>query len=151
MIVDFWSVFFECCLCNAYDVIFNSLGYFDEILCSTFSIVEPGVASSDATNISCSIVRDGDFYVVNGLKWWSSGAGDPRCKFAIVMGVTNPENDRLARCFSILLLLWAMPLKCFLIFNSCTLKVASSVHDYRATEHTRCKADKTSVSLWLHG
>ena len=72
------------------------------VLCS---IVEPGVASSDATNISCSIVRDGDEYVINGLKWWSSGAGDPRCKVAIVMGVTNPDNDRLANCYSILLLL----------------------------------------------
>lgn len=49
------------------------------------------MASSDATNMSCSITRDGDCYVVNGRKWWSSGAGDPRCMVAIVMGVTNPE------------------------------------------------------------
>ena len=54
-------------------------------------ITEPGVASSDATNISCSITRDGDSYVINGCKWWSSGAGDPRCKVTIVMGVTDPE------------------------------------------------------------
>lgn len=55
---------------------------------------EPGVASSDATNISCSITQDGDSYVINGRKWWSSGAGDPRCKVAIVMGVTNPEVNQ---------------------------------------------------------
>lgn len=66
-----------------------------EIYICMLLTVEPGVASSDATNISCSIVRDGHYYVVNGLKWWSSGAGDPRCKFAIVMGITNPGNDRL--------------------------------------------------------
>ena len=56
---------------------------------SAFLMTEPAVASSDATNIECSIRRDGDDYVVNGRKWWSSGAGDPRCKVAIVMGKTN--------------------------------------------------------------
>ncbi|HET8534186.1 MAG TPA: acyl-CoA dehydrogenase family protein [Sphingomicrobium sp.] len=58
---------------------------------SAFLMTEPGVASSDATNIECSIVRDGDDYVINGRKWWSSGAGDPRCKVAILMGKTNPS------------------------------------------------------------
>ncbi|MGN6155283.1 MAG: acyl-CoA dehydrogenase family protein [Sphingomicrobium sp.] len=57
---------------------------------SAFLMTEPGVASSDATNIECSIVRDGDDYVINGRKWWSSGAGDPRCKVAILMGKTDP-------------------------------------------------------------
>jgi acyl-CoA dehydrogenase len=58
---------------------------------SAFLMTEPGVASSDATNIECSIVRDGDDYVINGRKWWSSGAGDPRCKLAILMGKTDPD------------------------------------------------------------
>ncbi|MGG1365520.1 acyl-CoA dehydrogenase [Priestia megaterium] len=56
---------------------------------SCFSMTEPDVGSSDATNIQCSIVRAGDEYVINGRKWWSSGAGDPRCKIAIVMGKSD--------------------------------------------------------------
>jgi acyl-CoA dehydrogenase len=58
---------------------------------SAFLMTEPEVASSDATNIATSITRDGDHYVINGRKWWSSGAGDPRCKIAIVMGKTDPS------------------------------------------------------------
>ena len=58
---------------------------------SAFLMTEPGVASSDATNIETSIRRDGDEYVINGRKWWSSGAGDPRCKVAIVMGKSDFE------------------------------------------------------------
>jgi acyl-CoA dehydrogenase len=61
---------------------------------SAFLMTEPAVASSDATNIECSIRRDGDEYVINGRKWWSSGANDPRCKLYIVMGKTNPEAHR---------------------------------------------------------
>jgi acyl-CoA dehydrogenase len=60
---------------------------------SAFSMTEPDVASSDATNISTRIERDGDEYVITGRKWWSSGAMSPRCKVAIVMGVTNPDAE----------------------------------------------------------
>ncbi len=61
---------------------------------SAFLMTEPEVASSDATNIQCRIERQGDEYVINGTKWWSSGAGDPRCALYIVMGKTNPDAGR---------------------------------------------------------
>ena len=61
---------------------------------SAFLMTEPAVASSDATNIECSIRREGDEYVINGRKWWSSGAGDPRCAVYIVMGKTDTEAPR---------------------------------------------------------
>jgi len=60
---------------------------------SGFSMTEPEVASSDARNIRSSIVRDGDEYVINGRKWWTSGAGDKRCKIFIFMGLTNPDAE----------------------------------------------------------
>ena len=59
---------------------------------SAFAMTEPAVASSDATNIRSSIKRDGDYYVINGRKWWTSGAPDKRCKIMIFMGQTDPEN-----------------------------------------------------------
>src|SRR5699024_5458135 len=58
---------------------------------SVFSMTEPQVASSDATNVQGSIVRDGDHYVINARKWWSTSALDPRCDIAIVMGKTDPD------------------------------------------------------------
>ncbi|HTR38495.1 MAG TPA: acyl-CoA dehydrogenase family protein [Bryobacteraceae bacterium] len=61
---------------------------------SCFAMTEPAVASSDATNIEASVVRDGEHYVINGRKWWSSGGGDPRCKIAIFMGKSNPNAAR---------------------------------------------------------
>jgi acyl-CoA dehydrogenase len=59
---------------------------------SAFAMTEPAVASSDATNIQASIVREGDTYVINGRKWWTSGANDPRCKVLIFMGKTAPDH-----------------------------------------------------------
>jgi len=61
---------------------------------SAFSMTEPDVASSDATNIQCSIRREGDEYVINGRKWWTSGLADPRCSILIVMGKTDPDAHR---------------------------------------------------------
>jgi acyl-CoA dehydrogenase len=61
---------------------------------SGFAMTEPNVASSDATNIESAIVREGDSYVINGRKWWTSGAGDPRCEILIFMGKTNPQASR---------------------------------------------------------
>ncbi len=64
---------------------------------SGFAMTEPSVASSDATNIQCSIRRDGNEYVINGTKWWTSGAGDPRCKILILMGKTDVTAPRHAQ------------------------------------------------------
>jgi acyl-CoA dehydrogenase len=70
---------------------------------SAFGMTEPAVASSDATNVELSIVRDGDSYVINGRKWWTSGAPDPRCQILIVMGQTAPDNPDLHRRQSMIL------------------------------------------------
>lgn len=70
---------------------------------SCFSMTEPDVASSDATNMEATIERDGDYYIVNGKKWWSSGAGDPRCKIAIFMGVSNPDAEERHKRHSMIL------------------------------------------------
>ena len=70
---------------------------------SGFAMTEPAVASSDATNIEASIVRDGDHYVINGRKWWTSGGGDPRCRILIFMGKTDPHNESRHRQQSMVL------------------------------------------------
>jgi acyl-CoA dehydrogenase len=70
---------------------------------SGFAMTEPAVASSDATNIEASIQRDGDHYVIRGRKWWTSGAGDPRCKVLIFMGKTNPDSPDRHRQQSMIL------------------------------------------------
>jgi acyl-CoA dehydrogenase len=67
------------------------------VIRSAFSMTEPDVASSDATNIATRIERDGDEYVISGRKWWTSGAMSPRCELLIVMGVTDPEAERHRR------------------------------------------------------
>ena len=69
---------------------------------SAFAMTEPGVASSDATNICSTIEADGNNYVINGEKWWTSGFGNPDCKVMIFMGVTNPDNPRHQRQSQIL-------------------------------------------------
>ncbi|RMF17367.1 MAG: acyl-CoA dehydrogenase [Alphaproteobacteria bacterium] len=70
---------------------------------SAFAMTEPEVASSDARNIQASIVREGDEYVINGRKWWTSGAGDPRCRVLIFMGHTDPNNPDVYRRQSMIL------------------------------------------------
>jgi len=70
---------------------------------SAFAMTEPAVASSDATNIEASILRDGDDYVINGRKWWTSGAGDPRCRILIFMGKTDAQNPDRYRQQSMIL------------------------------------------------
>src|SRR5262245_26232628 len=75
----------------------------DGTIRSAFAMTEPDVASSDATNIRTEIGRDGDHYVINGRKWWTSGAGDPRCKLLITMGLTDPDGPDRHRRHSMIL------------------------------------------------
>ncbi|KAI9894454.1 MAG: hypothetical protein M1814_003212 [Vezdaea aestivalis] len=75
----------------------------DGVIRSAFLMTEPNVASSSATNITLTMVRDGNDYVLNGQKWWSSGAGDPRCRVYIVMGKSDPMNPDLYRQQSVIL------------------------------------------------
>ena len=76
---------------------------------SAFAMTEPDVASSDATNIQSEIRRDGDDYVINGHKWWTSGANDPRCKILIFMGKTDPDNEDRYRQQSMILIPMSVP------------------------------------------
>jgi acyl-CoA dehydrogenase len=76
---------------------------------SAFAMTEPAVASSDATNIEASIRRDGDHYVINGRKWWTSGANDPRCQVMIFMGKTDPDHTNRHQQQSMILVPMATP------------------------------------------
>ncbi|QQC67592.1 acyl-CoA dehydrogenase family protein [Paraburkholderia ginsengisoli] len=81
----------------------------DGTIRSAFAMTEPEVASSDATNIEARIVRDGDHYVINGRKWWTSGANDPRCQILIFMGKSNPDHPNRHQQQSMILVPMATP------------------------------------------
>ncbi|HEX6375869.1 MAG TPA: acyl-CoA dehydrogenase family protein, partial [Allosphingosinicella sp.] len=105
---------------------------------SAFLMTEPGVASSDATNIECRIDRDGDDYVINGRKWWSSGAGDPRCKVAIVMGKTDASADKHRQQSMVL-----MPLDA----PGVTVERALTVYGYDDAPHGHMEVELKDVRI----
>jgi acyl-CoA dehydrogenase len=105
---------------------------------SAFLMTEPAVASSDATNIETSMVRDGDDYVINGTKWWSSGVGDPRCAVAIVMGKTNPESSRHSQQSMILVPMHA---------PGVTIKRMLSVYGYDHAPHGHGEVELRDVRV----
>jgi len=105
---------------------------------SAFLMTEPAVASSDATNIQCEIKRDGDEYVINGRKWWSSGAGDPRCKIAILMGKTNPDNPKHSQQSQILVPLDA---------KGITIERALTVFGYDDAPHGHMEIELKNVRV----
>ena len=105
---------------------------------SGFAMTEPAVASSDATNIEAEIVRDGDHYVINGRKWWTSGAGDPRCEILIFMGKTNPGAELHSQQSMIL-----VPIKTAGI----TVKRQLSVFGYDDAPHGHSEIEFTDVRV----
>jgi acyl-CoA dehydrogenase len=105
---------------------------------SGFAMTEPAVASSDATNIEAGIVRDGDHYVINGRKWWTSGAGDPRCEILIFMGKTNPGAERHSQQSMIL-----VPMKT----PGITVKRQLSVFGYDDAPHGHSEIEFTDVRV----
>jgi acyl-CoA dehydrogenase len=105
---------------------------------SGFAMTEPAVASSDATNIEAGIVRDGDHYLINGRKWWTSGAGDPRCEILIFMGKTNPGAARHSQQSMIL-----VPMKT----PGITVKRQLSVFGYDDAPHGHSEIQFTDVRV----
>jgi len=105
---------------------------------TAFLMTEPAVASSDATNIQTDIRRDGDHYVINGRKWWSSGAGDPRCKVAIVMGKTDPGEKTYRQQSMILVPLDAPGVK---------VERALTVYGYDHAPHGHMEISLTDVRV----
>lgn len=105
---------------------------------SAFLMTEPAIASSDATNIQTDIRRDGDDYVINGRKWWSSGAGDPRCKVAIVMGKTDPGEKTYRQQSMILVPLDALGVK---------VERALTVYGYDHAPHGHMEISLTDVRV----
>jgi len=105
---------------------------------SAFLMTEPGVASSDATNIECDIARDGGDYVINGRKWWSSGAGDPRCKVAILMGKTDRGEAKHRQQSMILVPMDA---------KGITVKRALTVFGYDDAPHGHMEIELTDVRV----
>ena len=105
---------------------------------SCFSMTEPDVASSDATNIQTSIVREGDEYVINGTKWWSSGGNDPRCKIAIVMGKNDPNANKYEQQSMIL-----VPLDT----SGVTIKRALPVFGYDHAPHGHAEIEYKNVRV----
>src|SRR5436309_2510541 len=111
---------------------------------SAFAMTEPKVASSDATNIESSIARDGDHYVINGHKWWTSGIGDPRCKILIFMGKTDAKNPDRYKQQSMILVPRDTP----------GIKVLRmlTVFGYDDAPHGRCGVSQEFplASMWAH-
>jgi acyl-CoA dehydrogenase len=105
---------------------------------SAFLMTEPAVASSDATNIQCEIKRDGDEYVINGRKWWSSGAGDPRCKVAILMGKTDAQAHRHSQQSMVM-----MPLDA----PGVTIERALTVYGYDDAPHGHMEIELKDVRI----
>jgi acyl-CoA dehydrogenase len=105
---------------------------------SAFAMTEPAVASSDATNIQAEIVRDGDHYVISGHKWWTSGAGDPRCEVLIFMGKTDPGAARHSQHSMIL-----VPMKT----PGVTVKRQLSVFGYDDAPHGHSEVEFTNVRV----
>jgi len=112
---------------------------------SAFAMTEPAVASSDATNIETSIKRDGHDYVINGRKWWTSGAGDPRCRIYIVMGKTDPEAARHAQQSMILVPADAPGLKVLRPLN--VFGYDDAPHGHMEVDFTNVRVPATNILL----